>query len=79
MSNKEQKTQKSAWPIDRLQELAKLERLLNEASRLNNSTNFVGNVQVVIELANELQKWSLNTGRKSFFQFLVEEVYKQQK
>lgn len=67
------------WPQARCDELVTLQRLLREASALNNSSDFLGRADRVIELARQLTDSDYaDRGRPSFMQFLIEQATKEQ-
>jgi hypothetical protein len=59
-----------AWTDARCEQFKNLESLLNAVSMLNHSTNFIGNVQRCIELADHLRKWDMDLPSPSFIDFL---------
>ena len=62
------------WPTDRIEELEELEDLLYCFSNLNNSSNFIANVTVVIGRTKQLISTDLKSERKSFVNFLKEQA-----
>ena len=62
------------WPTDRIEELEELEDLLYCISNLNNSSNFIANVTVVIGRTKQLISTDLKSERKSFVNFLKEQA-----
>jgi hypothetical protein len=64
------------WTEDRLKELDKLDDLLIGISNINNGSDFIGRMEECIQIATSLKRSNINTGRKSFFQFLISQVHK---
>ena len=62
------------WPASRRRELAKLQRLLREAGSINHGSDCVARIRLVEELARALGESNLNTARKSFMLFLIEQA-----
>jgi hypothetical protein len=64
------------WTGERCEQLVTLIRLLNSVSLLNHSTNFIGNVQRCIELADELRSWKMDAPSAGFLDFLRDQAIK---
>jgi len=58
----------------RIEELRKLQVLLDLASRLNQSSGVVENIQRLEALANELKETDFETPRKNLYSWLSEVV-----
>jgi hypothetical protein len=63
-----------AWTEERCEQFRNLERLLNSVSMLNHSTNFLGNAQQCIEIADHLRKWDMDLPAPSFMDFLRDQI-----
>jgi len=63
-----------AWTDERCEQFEKLERLVNVASLLNHSSNFLGHAQECIDLAGDLRKWDIEAGGPSFLGFLRDQI-----
>jgi len=63
-----------AWTNARVEQFKVLERLINSVSLLNHGSNFLGNTQECINLANQLRKWDLGEMEASFMQFMSEQI-----
>ena len=74
MSENKKPREGCAWTDDRCGQFRKLERLLNATSLLNHGSNFLGNVQECIELADELRRWEMETPSPSFVHFLHDQI-----
>lgn len=60
----------TVWDESRCDEFEMLERLLNEVSMIDNGSGCVGRILKCIEMAKQLNKCDLNTGRPSFARFI---------
>lgn len=63
-----------AWDDIRVEQFKKLERLVNSVSLLNHGSNFLGNVQQCIELADDLRRWDMEGLQSSFMQFMTDQI-----
>ena len=59
------------WPEDRLRELEDLRRLLTEVTLINRGNCALERIRECIEIAERLWSTDFDTGRVSFFQFLI--------
>lgn len=59
------------WTEARCKELSKLHELLREVSVMNRGSGIIERIQLCEKIANALTKTNYNTGRSSFYQFLV--------
>ncbi len=62
------------WTDARCEQFKVLERLVNSASLLNNTTNFLGHAQECIEMAKQLQKWDMDKMESSFMEFMRQQI-----
>jgi hypothetical protein len=62
------------WTKDRIEELEELEDVLDSLTSLNNSSNFLANVEYVIDRAKKLTRTDYRKARVSFVDFLKEKA-----
>lgn len=62
------------WTEDRLQELDDLIKMVRLVEGINRTTNFLGVAYDAMDIASTLTRPCLMTGRKSFVQFILEQV-----
>ena len=74
MSEPKKPREGCAWTEERVKQFETLERLLGAVSELNHSTDFIGNVEECIELADQLLGFGLT--RLSFTSFLEDQIIK---
>ncbi len=60
------------WPLDRVKELILLQELLHDAQGLNSGSGVIECMQRCISASKKLSQGCIDTGRPSFFQFIVE-------
>ncbi len=60
------------WPMDRVEELILLRELLEDVSNLDAGSGVLLRMKRVIDASKKLMAGDINTGRLSFWQFLIE-------
>jgi len=65
----------SGWTPDRLQQLERLQDLLRIASESPRSTVWMQHVTEAAEIADELRRGDLATGKHSFLTFLIKQAH----
>jgi hypothetical protein len=74
MNEKQTPRKGFAWTDERCAQFVKLERLVNAVSMLNHGSNFLGQAQECIELADHLRRWDMKTPSASFLHFLRDHI-----
>ena len=63
------------WNMKRRNDLERMKKLISLASGLNRGSNFLENVESIIEIAQSLEKVNLRSGEGSFLNFLSDESF----